>query len=48
MNTYSDDLAELFKELDLKKAIMVGHSTGGGEAARYLSPRGSKRVASRY
>jgi len=45
MNTYADDLAELFEALDLKDAIMVGHSTGGGEVARYLGRHGSKRVA---
>jgi non-heme chloroperoxidase len=36
MNTYADDLATLFETLDLKDAVMVGHSTGGGEVARYL------------
>jgi non-heme chloroperoxidase len=45
MNTYSDDLAALFEKLDLKDAIMVGHSTGGGEVARYLGRHGTKRVA---
>ncbi len=45
MDTYSDDLAALFEELDLQNAIMVGHSTGGGEVARYLGRRGAKRVA---
>jgi non-heme chloroperoxidase len=45
MDTYADDLAELFEKLDLKDAIMVGHSTGGGEVARYLGRHGSKRVA---
>ena len=45
MNTYADDLAELFEKLDLKEALMVGHSTGGGEVARYLGRHGSKRVA---
>jgi len=44
MDTYSDDLAARFEELDLKNAIMVGHSTGGGEVARYLGRHGSKRV----
>jgi non-heme chloroperoxidase len=44
MNTYADDLAELFEKLDLKDAIMVGHSTGGGEVARYLGRHGTKRV----
>ena len=45
MATYADDLAGLFEKLDLKDAIMVGHSTGGGEVARYLGRHGSKRVA---
>lgn len=45
MNTYADDLAALFESLDLNGAIMVGHSTGGGEVARYLGRHGSKRVA---
>src|ERR1700679_4291665 len=45
MNTYADDLAELFEHLDLKNAIMVGHSTGGGEVARYIGRHGTKRVA---
>jgi non-heme chloroperoxidase len=45
MNTYADDLSELFEALDLKDAIMVGHSTGGGEVIRYLARHGSKRVA---
>src|SRR5687768_2899515 len=45
MDTYADDLATLTEELDLKDAIHVGHSTGGGEVARYLGRHGSKRVA---
>jgi non-heme chloroperoxidase len=45
MDTYADDLAALFEALDLKNAVMVGHSTGGGEVARYLGRYGSKRVA---
>src|SRR6202007_2387705 len=45
MDTYADDLASLFEQLDLQKAIMVGHSTGGGDVARYLGRHGSKRVA---
>jgi non-heme chloroperoxidase len=45
MNTYADDLAQLFEALDLKDAIMIGHSTGGGEVARYIGRHGSKRVA---
>jgi non-heme chloroperoxidase len=45
MDTYADDLAALTAALDLKGAIHVGHSTGGGEVARYLGRHGSKRVA---
>ncbi len=45
MDTYADDLASLFEKLDLENAIMVGHSTGGGEVARYLGRHGTKRVA---
>lgn len=45
MNTYADDLAELVEELDIKDAIHVGHSTGGGEVARYIGRHGTKRVA---
>jgi non-heme chloroperoxidase len=45
MNTYADDLAALFEALDLKNAIMAGHSTGGGEVARYLGRHGTKRVS---
>ncbi len=45
MNTYADDLAELVERLDLKDAIHVGHSTGGGEVARYIARHGTKRVA---
>jgi non-heme chloroperoxidase len=45
MDTYADDLAELVDKLDLKNAIHVGHSTGGGEVARYIGRHGSKRVA---
>ncbi|WP_158824365.1 alpha/beta fold hydrolase [Granulicella sp. S156] len=45
MDTYADDLAELFEALDLKDAVMVGHSTGGGEVARYLGRHGTKRVS---
>src|SRR6202163_1887311 len=45
MDTYADDLAALFEALDLKDAIIVGHSTGGGEVARYLGKHGTKRVA---
>ena len=45
MDTYADDLATLVKKLDLKNAIHVGHSTGGGEVARYIARHGTKRVA---
>jgi non-heme chloroperoxidase len=45
MDTYADDLATLVETLDLKKAIHVGHSTGGGEVARYIGRHGTKRVA---
>jgi non-heme chloroperoxidase len=45
MDTYADDLAELVQNLDLKDAIHVGHSTGGGEVARYIGRHGTKRVA---
>jgi non-heme chloroperoxidase len=45
MDQYADDLAELFEKLDLKDALMIGHSTGGGEVARYIGRHGTKRVA---
>ena len=45
MDTYADDLAKLVKTLDLKKVIHIGHSTGGGEVARYIGRHGTKRVA---
>ena len=45
MDTYADDLAALVKALKLKKVIHVGHSTGGGEVARYIGRHGTKRVA---
>jgi non-heme chloroperoxidase len=45
MDTYGDDLAELVNQLDLKEAIHVGHSTGGGEVARYIGRHGTNRVA---
>jgi non-heme chloroperoxidase len=44
LDTYADDLAELVDKLDLKDAIHVGHSTGGGEVARYIGRHGTKRV----
>src|SRR5437773_7623903 len=45
MDTYADDLAALVEALDLKGAIHVGHSMGGGEVARYIGRHGTKRVA---
>lgn len=45
MNTYADDLSQLFEQLDLRNAILVGHSTGGGEVARYIGRHGTKRLA---
>jgi non-heme chloroperoxidase len=45
MDTYADDLAALVNQLDLKNVIHVGHSTGGGEVARYIGRHGVKRVA---
>jgi non-heme chloroperoxidase len=45
MDTYADDLANLVETLDLEDAIHVGHSTGGGEVARYLGRHGTKRTA---
>jgi len=44
MDTYADDLAALAEALDLKDAIHVGHSTGGGEVTRYIGRHGTKRV----
>ena len=45
MDTYADDLAELIEALDLNHVILVGHSTGGGEVARYIGRHGTARVA---
>jgi non-heme chloroperoxidase len=45
MNGYADDLASVIETLDLKDAMLVGHSTGGGEVARYIGRHGTKRVA---
>ena len=45
MDTYADDLAALVEALDVRDAIHVGHSTGGGEVARYIGRHGTKRVA---
>ncbi|KQU51552.1 alpha/beta hydrolase [Bosea sp. Leaf344] len=45
MDQYADDLAELIDTLDLREAILVGHSTGGGEVTRYIGRHGTSRVA---
>jgi non-heme chloroperoxidase len=45
MDTYADDLATLVEKLDLRDAIHVGHSTGGGEVARYIGRHGTGRIA---
>ncbi|WP_407572962.1 alpha/beta fold hydrolase [Deinococcus altitudinis] len=45
MNTYADDLAQVIETLDLSGAVLVGHSTGGGEVARYIGRHGTSRVA---
>jgi len=45
LDTYADDLAELVKKLDLKDAVHVGHSTGGGEVTRYIGRHGTSRVS---
>ncbi|HBC76766.1 MAG TPA: alpha/beta hydrolase, partial [Candidatus Wallbacteria bacterium] len=45
MDTFADDLAALVEKLDLKNAVHVGHSMGGGELARYIGRHGTKRVA---
>jgi non-heme chloroperoxidase len=45
MDTYADDLAALVEKLDLKGAVHVGHSTGGGEVTRYIGRHGTKRVS---
>jgi len=45
MDTYADDLATLIHTLDLRGAVLVGHSTGGGEVARYIGRHGTQRVA---
>lgn len=45
MNTYADDLSELIEALDLRDVTVVGHSTGGGEVARYIGRHGTSRVS---
>jgi non-heme chloroperoxidase len=45
MDTYADDLSQLMNQLDLKQAVLVGHSTGGGEITHYLGRHGTQRVA---
>jgi non-heme chloroperoxidase len=45
MDTYADDLAALFAALDLKDAVLIGHSTGGGEVTRYIGRHGNGRLA---
>jgi len=45
MNTYADDLSELIETLELNSVALIGHSTGGGEVARYIGRHGSRRVA---
>jgi non-heme chloroperoxidase len=47
MDTYADDLAKLVETLDLKNAIHVGHSTGGGEVARYIGRQEKRRESDR-
>src|SRR5712692_4838245 len=45
LDTYADDLAELIERLDLKDAVLVGHSTGGGEVTRYIGRHGTSRLS---
>src|SRR5919199_1557891 len=45
MDTYADDLATLIEALELRETVLVGHSTGGGEVARYIGRHGTSRVA---
>jgi non-heme chloroperoxidase len=44
MNTYADDLAAVIDHLDLQNAVLIGHSTGGGEVTRYVGRYGTKRL----
>jgi len=48
MDTYAADVAELTKALDLKNAVHIGHSTGGGEVIRYVAKHGQGRVSKLY
>jgi non-heme chloroperoxidase len=45
MDTFADDLSELMEKLKLEEAVLVGHSTGGGEVARYIGRHGTKRIS---
>src|SRR5918993_3459002 len=45
MNGYADDLAAVIEALDLRDVVLIGHSTGGGEVARYIGRHGTSRVA---
>ena len=45
MDTYADDLSELIESLDLKGAVLIGFSAGGGEVARFIGRHGTKRLA---
>ena len=45
MDTYADDLSEVIEKLKLEEAVLVGHSTGGGEVARYIARYGTKRIS---
>ena len=44
MNSYADDLAAVIDQLDVRNAVLIGHSTGGGEVTRYIGRHGTKRV----
>jgi non-heme chloroperoxidase len=45
LDTYADDLSELIEALDLERAVLIGHSTGGGEVTRYIGRHGTRRVS---